>query len=491
MTGIIIGNGTAASAETTVDTNGNLHVTLPTANAQTGKVRMMSENDPGGSVRAAQLESPETTEDYRLRVGMDSVEDFELFSYTNQQTSKHTYTFTTLTMDLSGGFLRTNATGITTINTAAKFNTFRSFATWAQQTPLYVEFMLTIDAAVATNTTVDIGMYLPGAASPYAPTDGVYLRLTSTGWVIVCNNGGEITTALTDGNGTAFTPVVNQVYQFQLAITNREVNVWIDDVLYATQTAHTGLTQLFLSQSLPFSVRHAIGGTVAGSVMRVKLGSYSIYTGDIDKSMPHGARMTGMGNGMQVQQGATTGGQLTTYALGAAPGAVTLTASTAPATNTLGGLALLPAAITVAESDYPLFAWLNPAGTAAIPGKRFFCTSIIVGEAYVHPTLLAGGPLIVTYAVGWGSTAASLATTESTTFATGTTKIARKHPLGAQVFPLNAPLGTVVTGFQRDFTGAPLCINPGEYLHIIIRCLGTSTTTGTPRVQVTPIGYFE
>jgi hypothetical protein len=491
MTGIIIGNGTAASAEATVTTDGNLKVTLPTADAQTGKVRIVSEVDPGGSSRAATIIAPESTEDYRLRVGIDCVEDCEVFSYANQQTSKHTYTITTMTMDLSGGFLRTNASGITTINTGAKFNTFRYFPVWGQQTPLFCEFTLLIDAAVVTNTTVDIGMFLPGAANPYAPTDGVYLRLTSTGWVIVCNNGGEITTALTDGNGVAFAPVVNQIYQFQLAITNREVSVWIDDVLYAVQAAQAGLPQLFLSQALPFSIRHAIGGTAASGVMRCRIGSYSIYTGDIDKSLPHGTRMTGMGNGMQVQQGATTGGQLTTYAVGAAPAVVTLTASTSPATNTLGGLALLPAAITVSENDYPLFAWQNPTGTAAIPGKRFFCTSIIVGDAVIYPTALIGGPLIIQWAVGWGSTAASLATTETTTFTSGTTKIARKHPLGTQVFAAAAAVGVTAAGFQRDFTDAPLCINPGEYLHIIIRCQGVNTTGGTPRVQVAPIGYFE
>jgi hypothetical protein len=490
MTGIIIGNGTAASAETTVDTNGNLHVTLPTTDAQTGKVRVVTESDPGGTVRAATIIAPESSEDFRQRVGIDSLEDFELFSYTNQQTSKFSYLFTTLTMDLSGGFLRTNAAGTTNINTGAKLTTFRNFPMVGQQTPIYVEFTACIDAAVATNTTVDTGLFLSGAI-PSAPTDGVYLRLTSTAWELVTNNGGEVATELKDGNNAVFAPVINQVYSFLIVITNTRVQLWIDDALYASVTKPVGVSQFFLSQSLPFSVRHAIGGTVAGSVMRWKLGHYSVYTGDIDKSVPHGTRMTGMGNGMQVQQGATTGGQLTTYALGAAPGAVTLTASTAPATNTLGGLALLPAVITAAESDYPLFAWLNPAGTAAIPGKRFFCTSIIVGEAVIYPTALTGGPLIIQWAVGWGSTAASLATTESTTFATGTTKIARKHPLGTQVFAATAAAGTLAAGFQRDFTDAPLCINPGEYLHIIIRCQGTSTSAGTPRVQVTPIGYFE
>jgi hypothetical protein len=183
---------------------------------------------------------------------------------------------------------------------------------------------------------------------------------------------------------------------------------------------------------------------------------------------------------------------LTTYALGAEPAAVTLTASTAPATNSLGGLFLLPVAITPSASDYPLFAWLNPVGTAAIPGKVFVCTGVIIGELSVT-TALTGGPLLLQWAIGYGSTASSLATTESATFtAGGTTKIARKIPLGAQSLAATSAVGVISPGFQRNFADAPLPINPGEYLHIILRIPGgTATTAGAPRGSVAVLGYFR
>ena len=54
---------------------GNLKVALPTTAAQVGSVRMMSENDDGSITGSPQLKSPETSIDYRMRVGVDSILD--------------------------------------------------------------------------------------------------------------------------------------------------------------------------------------------------------------------------------------------------------------------------------------------------------------------------------------------------------------------------------------------------------------------------------
>ena len=107
-------------------------------------------------------------------------------------------------------------------------------------------------------------------------------------------------------------------------------------------------------------------------------------------------------------------------------------------------------------------------------------------------TALVGGPLVLTYALGFGSTASTLATTETTTFISTTTKIARKIPLGMQALPATAAVGTLVAGFQIDLSSAPIPINPGEYLHIILRVPGgTATSAGAPRGSVAVIGYFR
>jgi hypothetical protein len=457
-----------------------------------GAVRLFSESDPGAVTGVASLLSPEVSGDYRLRVGQDVLLDSDTFSYTSQNTGRYRYVFTTLTMSQNSGSLQTNNGGITTINTAAAFRSWQTFSLLGQQTPLTVEFSAAITAARATNSTVDFGMFITTGpdTSPYVPADGVYFRITSAGVFGVVNNGSEtLTSAFTTDGVTPFSPTINQVYQFVIAITERKVEFWIDDVLYATTTTPVGVGQPFQSSSLPMQIRHAIGGTAASAAFSLRFYDYSVQLGDLPQ-YPVQTLAARQGGSLQIQNGGTASvGQLSTYALGAAPSAVTLTASTAPATNTLGGLFLLPAAITAGESDYPLFAWSNPAATILAPGKIFMCTGIIVSEALVA-TVLAGGPIAICYAIGFGSTAATLATTESASFATGTTKISRKYPLGVQGFAATAAAGTVVAGFQRDFSNAPIPVNPGEILHCIIRAIGTSTSSGAIRGGVTFIGYF-
>ena len=489
---------TSTTGELKNDGAGNALVNMPGNSASgatvgggpetAGHVTIQSENDPGVATGERYVLSPETSDDYRLRVGRDSFLDNETFNYTNQNTAKFGYTATTLVMALSGGFLVTNNGAITTTTTAARLFTWRYYPLFGQQTPTYFECSAAFSQSLSgsTNTVIDFGAMLLGAANPYAPTDGVFFRASNAGvkGVAVYNGTESATDVFT------FTPNPGQVYQYLVAFNEREAEFWIDDVLYGTIETPTGQGQPCMSSSLPFGVRHAIVGGAAGNAQQLKLADFSVMLGDVDTNRPWGAQMTSLGGAPQVQPAASTGGQLSTYALGAAPGAVTLTASTAPATNTLGGLFLLPAAITAGESDYPLFAWQCPAGTAAVQGKTFWWTGVIVSESFIA-TALTGGPLVLLFSGGFGSTAASLATTESTTFASGTTKIARKFVLGAQSFAATAAVGVLSAGFQRSWEHAPIPINPGEFLHIILRCIGTNTTAGAIRGGITPIGYFE
>ena len=482
----IIDSGSSAAGKANVDANYQLAVATNTDPLKAGAMRMFSESDDGSVTGEATCRSPETSHDFRLRGGLDMQEFNDTFNYTNQDTGKYRYDFITLTMSLSGGALTTNPLSGVAINTAARMRSWRLFPVWGQQTPLYSEFSISFTAALATNTTHYLGHYIDSGSSPFTPTDGSYFKITSAGVVGVVNFNN--TEAATDPFTFSFT--TNRVYQFLLVTNEREVEFWIDDVLYATKTVQTGNGQPFMSASLPLAIGHAIGGVAAGSALSMKVWDTSVQFADIAHNVPLGVQMALMGQGLQVQQAASTGGQLTTYALGAEPAAVTLTASTAPATNTLGGLFILPAAITTAASDYPLYAWLNPAGTTAIHGKTFICTGLRMGELSVT-TVLVGGPLIIPMALGFGSTAATLATTETTTFTTATTKIARKIPLGTQAVPATSAVGAIIAGYSVDFGQAPIVINPGEYLHIIIRVLGTNLTSGVIRGSVAIFGYFR
>lgn len=487
LRGSVTGNG----AE--VDADLQAMVVTNTDPTKAGSTRAFSENDPGVVTGTASCLSTETSTDYRLRVGIDSVLDNEILNYTVQNTGKHHYAFITMLSTVTGGFFTTNSGSITTISTGVRLRTWRLFPIQAQQGQLYVEVVAAFSNTFVTNSTIDFGLFTDSAANPFAPTDGAYFRATSAGLFGVLNYAGaEVTTAAfvsVFGGGT-WVPTINTVYQFLIVMTSREVQFWIDNVLYGTIAVATSQIGPCASSSLPFAVRHAIGGTAAGAAWQLKISRYSVLAGDLDRNQSLGEKMVVAGGSVQVQQGATTGGQLITYALGAAPAAVTLTASTAPATNTLGGLFLLPAAINTGESDYPMFAWLNPAGTTAIQGKVFHCTGVIIGDLLVT-TALTGGGMSFTWAIGYGSTAPSLATVETASFVTNTTKIARKMTLGVtQTLVATAAVLTKSDGRSITFP-TPLPINPGEYLHAILRCIGVNITAGGIRGSVAFLGYFE
>ena len=488
--GSVTGNGVEATAANQLKvTQEQAPLTNP---ANVGAMVRMKLVDPGAQnptglgVNVPILRSAKTSKYGRDTVGLDSILDTEIFDYTTQNTNKFTYTATTMTMAMTSQTLQTNATGITTLNTGAKFNTFRYFPIYTGQTPTVIAMDMSFAAWQVTNTTLYAGLFLPGAANPYAPTDGVYWKATSAGLLGAVNYNGTETTI----GPFTFTPTANQPYQFVINVNDTATEFWINGVFYGQIVIQAGQGQPCMAGSLPLAFVHAIGGTAAGVVQKLQVIDYMILNGDLAFNKPINIQAIDSGGNCLSGQPGNTQGQLPTYALGAAPGAVTLTASTAPATNTLGGLFLLPTAITPAASDYPLFAWLNPAGTVAIPGKTFYCDSIIIADLQCT-TVLSGGPFTLQYGVGIGSTAASLATTESASFGSGTTKIARKNILGCQAVPATMAVGTMAAGFQRLFP-TPLPIQPGEYLHIILRVPlgGVAQASGALQGGVFIGGYF-
>jgi hypothetical protein len=102
----IIGYTSGNGAE--IDADNQLLVKPSLTDSQTGKIRFMSENnsESGGTLY---LKSPETSSDYRLRIGQDSVLFEDNFNATSQNTATWRHVFSTMTMTQSGGFLNVNA----------------------------------------------------------------------------------------------------------------------------------------------------------------------------------------------------------------------------------------------------------------------------------------------------------------------------------------------------------------------------------------------
>ena len=102
-----------------------------------------------------------------------------------------------------------------------------------------------------------------------------------------------------------------------------------------------------------------------------------------------------------------------------------------------------------------------PAGTTALLGRKLVITGVQLHG--VVTTVFAGGPISNAWFLAFGSSAVSLATAESASFATGTTKIARKIPIGIDTYAATAAVGTLGSALPlpaRSHTSTSSC-EPG------------------------------
>lgn len=458
----------------------NLQVVLPYGDpAYIGSIRNFSENDPGDILGSALLRSPETSIDYRVRVGLDSIFDSEVFNYGAQNSSKHKYGTTTMTMAWGGGFLTTNASSITTVSTATYFATQRSFPILGTSA-VYCEVAAGLSAALATNTTIDYGLFLPNAATPYAPIDGVYFRITSAGFQGVINNGGtETTTSVFD-----FAHTINKVYKFVITIAQEGVEFWIDDVLYGTLSVPDGLGAPAYSSALPFAIRHAIAATPAGTVVQLKVANYSISVADINNSRLWATQQVGMGLSSIQGTSAMTQGATANFTNSTAPTLATLS-NTVAGYVTLGGNFQFNS-VAGAETDYALFGYFLPAATTGNQAKNLVIRGVWLDTFITGAGVVTTTPTILNWSLGVGSSQVSLATAETTTG-----RAPRRVHLGVQSFSTGATAGAVAVPVDRNLD-APIVIEPGSYAHLILKVpVGTATAGVVFRGSAGVNGYWE
>lgn len=484
MAGLRIeGNTSGNVAE--VDANNRLLVRLPDAGtpANVGGLRMFSENDTGSISGAPDLVSPETDDDYRLRVAHECVFDTETFNYTAQNTGKHIFRNTTMAFAWTAAGLITNSGNITTTTTGGSFATYAEFPLIGT-TQLYAEIIGSFTAATTTNTIVDFGLMRTGAANPFAPTDGVYFRLTSAGLMGVINSNGTETTTAPFG----LTYDINLKYQFIIVVHERECEFWIDGVLYGTIVTPNGQGQPCMSASLPLAVRHAIAGGAAGAALSFALNDYAVSIGGPNIVMTAsvmGQRVYGSYQGLS----GGTMGSLATYPnstnpTAAAPGNTSLAANL-PAG--LGGQGAVTAA-AAAATDGIWSSYQVPAGTVNVQGRRLVIRGVVLDLVNLGAAV-ATTATTVQFSLAFGHTAVSLATGEA-----ATTKASRRVALGFATWPIGAAIGAQPQfgPIKVDFDDAPIFVNPGEFVALVGKFLaGTATASQVINFTWQPVFGWE
>lgn len=469
------------------DGNGNIKITTVDANTTPNQIPAMgnySVNDEGEKTGTKYLASPETDDDYRIRVATEALFDNETFNYTAQNTGKHIYRNTTMTNSWTAAGLTTNSANITTTTTGTSFSTYAEFPILGA-CQLYLEFEGSFSAQPTTNSIIDFGGFRLAITNPFAPTDGVYFRLTSAGLFGVINsNGSETATTVFD-----FTYANNRKYQFIISFHEREVEFWIDNVLYGSITTPIGQGQPCMSASLPISLRHAITGGAAGSALSFVLNDYALTIGGVNIAQTAsilGQRVYGSYQGLS----GGTMGSLATYPNSTNPTAAapSNTALTANLPAGLGGQGLVTAAAAAAATDGIWGSYQVAAGTANVQGRRLVIRGVYI-DAVNLGAIVGTTATTIQFSLAYGHTAVSLATAEA-----ATTKAPRRIALGYMTWAVNAGIGQAPQcgALSVDLGDAPVFVNPGEFVQLVGKFMvGTATASQTISFIWQPVYGWE
>ena len=484
MAGIKVANGTAASAEQTVDTNGDAHVRTPQTEANAGFVQLSAEIDSGSVTGSRYVKALEVSEDYRLRVGIDTPLFNHSFEGTAVAQDRFSQVVSTHAIAQASGYLTLNSAA----STAAGHAVVRSYRAFplVGSCPVYVEMWMKPVNETATNSVTEFGIGY--ALTTAAPTDGAFFRYNAGGQLmgVVSYAGAETTVNLTS-------PTTNQCHHYLISTHNEETEFWINDVLMGSIATPTSYPAPYQSSEQPFYARVYATG-VMSLARSLSIGFINVTVGDSNSSKPWGHIQCGSGGGSyQIQPGTASGPTVTrgaaqtgwpTSATAQTGGAFT-TATTSPGYNTLGGY-FVTAAISgmTANADYPIYSYLNPAGTNALPGKTLYITGFRLGElnAQVAPVTLT----TLIFGLGVGSTSANTTATEGAAIVA-----ARVIPVGACTFLAADAIGTTRGGWTLDLSSAPLVVPPNTYVHLIMRATVITSVALTVLATATFIGYHE
>jgi hypothetical protein len=319
------------------------------------------------------------------------------------------------------------------------------------------------------------------------PTDGVYFRINSSAALecVVNINGGETVTAVTSATIAAAT-----TYYTKIVITANAVEFYFNNRLVATQVPRpTAAVGTSFSATLPLAARCWNQGT-PGLAQQFRIAQWAVTYSDALSNKPWSEAAVGMSlNAIYSPPGVATATGTANYANSAAPAVPGALSNTAAAYTTLGGQ-WLATTVNSAETDFVLFGYTNPAGTASIPGRNLYINAIRIGETQFTGTSIGLTPTVFQWGVGNGGTAASLITADSLTAGT---RAHKRIAIGSQAFATTVLTGGLTAPVSFDFR-PPLFVEPGTVFDVILK-IPTATNTATTglgyRGTVAITGNFE
>jgi hypothetical protein len=388
-----------------------------------GFVCLAAEVDTGLVTGARVTKELEVSDDFRLRVGTDTLQFNLSFEGAVVARDRLQQNDTTMSAVQGAGFLSINSASAVASGNACNIRTYKTFPLLPSYTT-HFHFWIREANHTASGAISEWGAgYATGTA---LPTDGVFLRRLSGGGLRLVVNFNTFETAVDitttnipsrDGVGL-YDPT--EVNHWIIYIHNNITRVWCNDYQVASlQTPSFGGSPN-LTSSVPMFAR-VYNNAAASAGRRVELAYMGCNTADLAGNKPYGHVITGNGgSSVQIQPGTTSGSTVSRGAgstgwptSATARAAGTWTATTAPAINSLGGQWLSPAISTLtSEADYPVFAYVNPLGTKDLPGKNLYITGIDIGKT-VATTVAATNNILLNYIIGVGATTVATTATEA------------------------------------------------------------------------------
>lgn len=485
-------HGATSGVGADVDSDKQLFVRTNTDPLKAGAMAMFSENDDGTLTGTRYCKSPETSSDYRLRTGTDTILFTDHFNGLTQNTNLWSYTFVTMTAAQPGaGTVNFSTVQGTTSAHGAFMRTFQYFSL-VNTGPLAIDFFAgAMTAPLVANEVWMMGIGLPTTAVAI-PTDGVWFKLTTAGLVGVISYNGSV---VESGVLLPFASVeVGEVYKFTVVVGEDEVEYWLDNEFLGEQSIPAGTGTPFLQGALPvFMMKYNTGNVSNTNTMRVNRVGVSLL--DIATSRPWSVTNSVMGQNAYVGQNGHAMGttQFTgTITTGSSPLLPTSAAGSNTAANSvgLGGVGAINAAAGAA-TDFIATSYLNPAPTINITGRILVVKGVRISTVNTGAAV-ATTPTTLQWSLAFGHTAVSLQTAETASFATATTHAPRRVALGFQSAPIATPIGGMYGPDIYMPFDSPIVVRPGEYLATIMKIIvGTATGSQTITYCVTFDANFE
>lgn len=416
----------------------------------------------------------------RAMNSVDTTMFFDNFNHATLNANVYQGNDTTMTKAVSGGFLNLNSGNSITAAQGTQVRTYRTFGIYGDNTT-YIEHWVQSSIAPQSNSVCEWGAFFSSGVT--TPTDGVYFRITNTATLeVVYNvNGVETTTAVAGATIAAAT-----TYHTTIAVNADAIEFYFNEKLVATQiprgTAGVGMS---FSQYLPLAVRQYNSSGVASAV-QFRVAQWMVTFGSVASNKPWNECLSGGGlNAIYSPPGVATATGTANYANSAAPAAATLS-NTAAGYTTLGGQ-WQAAMVAGAETDYLLFGYTNPAGTATIPGRNLYINGIRIGETFNTVAANAATPIILQWGLAIGGTADTLVTADSLTAGT---RAYKRITLGGQQFATGAVIGTMSPGFQVPIV-PPMIVEPGCRTGVLLKVVSGTATGNSIRGTVSLTGNFE